>query len=132
MKAATSLILNTLRDRGYRATSAREEIITVLAALKQPTTIQSLAAQVSTDEVSVYRTVELLQAEGLLEAIAVAGEKTKYSLTHGHHHHVVCTECGLVAHVPCDTVPTLTRLPKEFAAVDGHEVTYLGRCQQCV
>lgn len=132
MSDASKDVLETLSERGYRVTKARERIIAVLEEEHTPLSIKALAAQVSADEASVYRTVKLLVEEGLAEEIPVIQGKSQYALAHGHHHHVVCTECGLIAHVPCQSIPELDHVPENFAVINCHEVTYYGVCKNCV
>lgn len=132
MVNASKEALKELSKRGYRITKARERIIAVLADEHSPLSIQALTAKVSVDEASVYRTVKLLLDEGLVEEIPVMQGRPQYALAHGHHHHVVCTECGLIEHVPCQSVPELKPVPENFAAIKCHEVTYYGVCKNCV
>ena len=130
MKKATKNILATLQERGYRVTKARQNVVDILACQGEPQTIKDLAAAADADEASVYRTIEMLRAEGLVEEIALIGSKPRFSLQHGHHHHIVCGDCGVVAHIPCEKVAT-PKLPKDFASVDSHELTFYGRCKNC-
>lgn len=131
MKSASKHIIDTLAERGYRITEARRELTSCLANSSQPLTIQDLAQATKSDEASAYRFIALLQKEALAEAIAVRGEKPRYALALHHHHHVVCTDCGLVAHVPCADEPTLPSTIG-FDEIVGHEVTFYGRCATCV
>lgn len=131
MKDAMTETLGVLRERGYRVTKARERVVAVLASQDQPSTIQALARVVAADEASVYRTIETLRAEGLIEEIALPGEKPKFSLQHGHHHHIVCTDCGIVVHIPCHGIAVPLKVNAHFADIERHEVTYYGRCKAC-
>lgn len=131
MEHASNAILEVLRERGHRVTKAREHIIDVLARQRQPQTTQELAQAVAADEASVYRTMQLLRGAGLLEEIHVAGERPKFSLAHGHHHHIVCNTCGRVAHIPCERITAPQTLPKDFATVHDHDVTFHGLCKKC-
>lgn len=131
MKDAIQHIVAVLHKRGYRVTGARTHIIGALLHQHHPQTIQELTAKVSADEASVYRTILLLRNEGFVEEIPVVGGKSKFSIAHDHHHHVICSECGIVAHVPCEKIHTPKKLPKTFSAIQRHEVTFYGRCKKC-
>jgi Fe2+ or Zn2+ uptake regulation protein len=129
MKSATDEILGELSVRGYRITNARKNVIEKLVSKTQPVTIQSLCTMLpQTDEVSVYRTVRMLLDEGFLEEIALLGETPRYALSHGHHHHAVCTSCGVMEHIECESHPAV---PSNFTSITSHEVTLYGLCKKC-
>jgi Fe2+ or Zn2+ uptake regulation protein len=130
MKNATDEVLSHLKEQGYRVTEARKKIIDVLARQQQPITIQNLCLLVSgVDTVSVYRTVSVLQREHLLEEIVVPGEGARFALSHGHHHHAICTSCGTMEHIECETKHL--RVPSGFKSIKSHEVTLYGLCKKC-
>ncbi len=131
MKTASTTILDTLRDRGYRVTQARTEVIEALAKKHEPQSIQSLCTEVRVDETSVYRTISMLKQEGLIEEINIQGGATRYALTHGHHHHVVCTNCEKVVHVACATEPKKPPHVEGFSSITSHELTFYGVCSCC-
>lgn len=126
-------IFETIRASGNRLTDPRKEIVVALYTAKNPKTIAEIATHVSADETSVYRTVELLVQLHIIEEIVVQGGVRRFALAHGHHHHIVCESCGLIAHIPCDPKKEVAP-PKhpEFTRISDHEVTYYGLCTQCV
>jgi Fe2+ or Zn2+ uptake regulation protein len=132
MKDATEEIVAVLSSRGFRITKARQEVIAVLVKQTQPVSVQEVCALIKkADEASVYRTIRMLQEEDILEEIMLQGQATKYSLSHGHHHHAVCTNCGFMEHVECKGEPIATAVPATFASVRSHEVTMYGLCKKC-
>ena len=87
---------------------------------------------VDADEVSVYRTIEMLLSEDLVEGIPLPDGTNVYALSSEHHHHIVCTSCSRVEHITCndarsDDQPT----HPDFRAIFGHEVTFHGICKKC-
>lgn len=129
MKQVTAEITDSLRERGYRITKARVAVIDAFATQTKPHTITEYVEHVSVDEATVYRTIELLLEEGFIERIVANGE-TLFALGHGHHHHLICTNCDHIEHLPCQT-PGLTLTQHPFAQVTSHEVTFYGLCKQC-
>ncbi len=129
---ASETVLNTIRLSGNRITEPRRLVVAVLAKCAQPLTIQQIKSHVKVDEVSVYRTVALLRSLGLVEEIADAQSTRRFALVSEHHHHVVCKQCGYVAHIPCqiNDEPELLQHPK-FYHIVAHEVTYYGICRAC-
>ena len=132
MSDASKHIHKELQSRGYRLTKARKKIVAILAKSKASLTIQELVKKVAVDEASVYRTIDTLKKENLVTEVKIIGEKDQYELAHGHHHHLVCSSCGLVEHIPCESVSAPQSLPKTFANIDTHEVTFYGHCAKCV
>jgi Fe2+ or Zn2+ uptake regulation protein len=130
MHNASKDILAELKTRGYRITDVREEIVRALGVTKNPITIQELAAKVTADEASVYRTIALLKKERLLEEMLIADEQ-RYALNTGHHHHIVCKRCNYVVHVPCSDVRPRRVDHPIFSEIYDHEVTYYGTCKKC-
>lgn len=133
MKKAQHDILQTLSERGFRITKARQQIVDLLAAQSQPLTIQELCARLTAiDEASVYRTIRTLKEEGFIEEISISGESQRYALSHGHHHHhAICTACGWMEHIACEAKLLKAALPRGFKRVESHEVTLYGLCKKC-
>ena len=83
---------------------------------------------------TVYRAVAAMAASGFLEQVGERGGTALYvrCAAEGHHHHLVCTGCGAVAHAPCP----LDRAVRESAAAHGfvvthHQVHIYGLCERC-
>ena len=83
---------------------------------------------------TVYRTLDLLVADGLVLRTDLGAERVFYEPAHDHrHHHLVCRRCGAVAHVH-DEVVADARARLEAAsgyALGGEEVTFFGLCPGC-
>ena len=85
---------------------------------------------------SIYRTLEVLEQEGLVQRFDVGETAARYepALPSGeHHHHLVCEHCGQVrAFEDEDLERAISRLARrvEFA-IDGHDVTLTGKCPEC-
>jgi Fur family ferric uptake transcriptional regulator len=130
----------SLRSRGRRLTRQRESIWAALTA--EPD--RHLSAADVADRVrvdlprvnasTVYRTLELLVAEGLVRRTELGGDRVFYEPAQDHrHHHVVCRACGNVAHVHDDV---LGDLRARVASASGYalldeEVTLFGLCPAC-
>jgi Fur family zinc uptake transcriptional regulator len=129
--ATTEKIIRLLKERGYRVTQARTEVVEVLAKTHIPQSIQSLCLTVQVDATSVYRTIAMLKAEGLIEEITTHGGIARFALSHGHHHHVVCTVCEKVVHIPCEKEPQAPKHIEGFTTIVSHELTFYGLCSSC-
>ncbi len=131
MNQATHELLDTLKSRGYRITGPRTKVIEWIADQNNPVTIQEIVANVNSDEATVYRTLATLKAEHLVEEIALPDNDTRYALTHGHHHHLVCENCYLIEHIPCEGQRLHPLEFASFASIARHEVTFYGICKKC-
>lgn len=131
MHDATHEILNALKVRGYRVTKPRKELVGILSLSSSPLTLPEILKQTSVDEVTVYRNLELLQREQLLEVLTLNPGQKQFALSHAHHHHVVCTHCGIIEHIPCPTAGPTVPKTEHFKVITDHEVTYYGICTDC-
>lgn len=83
---------------------------------------------------TVYRTLELLTARGTVSSRSEpTGEAGFVFCTDDHHHHAICTVCGLVAEVDCDAMEEFRRalLAQQSFALDEHAIEFFGRCARC-
>ena len=90
---------------------------------------------------SLYRNLTVLQEAGVVTRVMSSQEGGLYELAEhltGHHHHLVCSECGDVRDVKVpdalehDLDTALLRLAKrEGFSLDHHRLDLIGRCAQC-
>jgi len=132
-------INDTLRELGYRLTPQR---ILILAALRDSDD------HISAEEIhtrvcakyphvnisTVYRTLELLKSLGLVTETDLGEGRVRYhSADKGHHHHLICENCGATTEVDEPLFLPLKRtLLKEyqFRASINHFAIF-GRCTKC-
>jgi Fur family ferric uptake transcriptional regulator len=131
--------VSQLRRRGLRATPARLQVIATLrrahhASLED---IQAgLAVSVPGSSPStVYRTVETLEAHGILSHTHVAEGRTAYQLAdEATHAHLVCRSCRQVTLLPEDVANRLVADVSNGVGFDidtGH-LSVFGRCARCI
>jgi len=128
-----------LRDVALRVTRPR---LAVLAAVDGNPHVDTdtvvLAVRNSAPDVSrqsVYNSLHVLTAVGLLRRIQPAGSVARYETrVLDNHHHVVCRSCGVIADVDCAIGESPCLVPSDDGGftVDEAEVTYWGRCSTCV
>jgi Fur family transcriptional regulator, ferric uptake regulator len=80
---------------------------------------------------TVYRAVAAMEAAGFIEQVGVRQGATIYArcVHGGHHHHLMCTECGTVADAECPMDPRAVA-PEGFR-VTGHSLVLYGVCPAC-
>lgn len=83
---------------------------------------------------SVYRVLDLLQSLGLAAKIDFGAGAYKYELVKGgHHHHIVCSDCGNVGVFDDPAIELAVQHAAEQTgyAIDHHRVELFGRCGPC-
>jgi Fur family ferric uptake transcriptional regulator len=85
---------------------------------------------------SVYRVLELLSSEGLVQRVDLGAGAAGYERVDpdgGHHHHLVCEDCGKVAAFEDRALEeAIERLARRHRySVGLHEVTLRGSCPDC-
>lgn len=85
---------------------------------------------------TVYRTVQLLKEQGLVEEHRLNGERRYYErVPPSRHHHMVCLGCGRIFEFTCPSTEKIkSKLTKEkgfkVTAVDVRLVGYCPECQR--
>ena len=130
-----------LRERGRRLTRQRELIWAALTAEPDGhVSAADVAAHVRAElprvnPSTIYRTLELLVAEGLVRRTDLGADRVFYEPAYEHaHHHVVCRSCGAVAHVHDDVLGDLRERVDDscgYALGAQEEVTLFGLCPNC-
>jgi len=137
------LAAERLRDADQRYTRSREALIEVLTAADAPLTIAEIVARDQRLAVSTaYRNLVVFEEARVVHRIVTSDEHARYeldeALTERHHHHLVCSRCGVVRDFTvADTLEAeldraLLRVAKSngFAA-EHHRLDLIGRCEQC-
>jgi Fe2+ or Zn2+ uptake regulation protein len=88
---------------------------------------------VKADFSSIFRALNHLERQGLLDRVDFMDGKARYEVHQEHHEHVRCTSCHEVAPIPCCI---LTEAQSALAAstgylVSGHQVLFEGLCPTC-
>jgi Fe2+ or Zn2+ uptake regulation protein len=136
-------VVALLRDGNQRLTPNREALLEVLhGARTRPLTIPEIVAERPSLAVStVYRNLTVLEDAGVVHRIVARGDHAYYELVEDlteHHHHMVCTRCGLVEDVPA--TPTIEKsvndAVRQIARRTGfrtehHRLDLVGLCKQC-
>jgi Fur family ferric uptake transcriptional regulator len=124
-----------LDEAGYRRGAARRQVIELLAEESCALTALEMDRRLAAGRASIYRTLEQLEQLRLIQRIDVGGEAAGYERLdpRGHHHHLVCRHCGLLAPFADPAleraIETISRRA-EFE-VDSHDVVLRGRCPRC-
>ncbi len=129
------LIIERIELRGHRITEGRRRVIQ--AVLKQPSHFTVEDVLQSTRRVgraTVFRTMRLLLDLNIVCRVLLDGGSLHYRISsRGHHHHLVCNDCGRVEDFTgCDVAPLVQALAAAMKyEIDGHWLEVYGRCEAC-
>lgn len=128
--------LNLLKDKGYKYTGKRKDIIDYFSKEDRYRTAKDLLGHMEPnyDGISfdtIYRNLHLFSEVGILEATELNGEKHfRMKCDHHHHHHFICKECGVTKEIHRCPMDDIIGELKNFA-IDDHKFEIYGRCPAC-
>lgn len=132
-----------LKEAGYKLTPQRIAIINVIAEHK--------GKHLSTEEIydivkqknpemglaTVYRTLQLLDELNVVSSLNLEDGCIRYELYSDegahNHHHLICSECGVVIEVEGDWLDLLEEKIEsdyDFEVLD-HKLKFYGICSKC-
>jgi Fur family ferric uptake transcriptional regulator len=113
----------------------RAAIVDALTKSKSALTAQELHERL--DKVglaTVYRNLGRLEEHGEIDSIRRPNGETAYrACGHGHHHHLICRECGAVVEVhDCSLGEWSRKIGDEygFSSIE-HQAELTGTCDKC-
>ncbi|QZZ23031.1 transcriptional repressor [Leptothermofonsia sichuanensis E412] len=120
-------------------TRSQERILNLLKTLKRSISAQDLYVELRNREQSmglatVYRALEALKLEGLVQTRTVSGGgEALYSLVQEDRHHLTCLQCGGI--IPIDGCPIHeleAQLNQSYQfKIYYHMLEFFGLCTQC-
>jgi Fe2+ or Zn2+ uptake regulation protein len=83
---------------------------------------------------TVYRTIELLDRLGMLTRMHLDDCHGYTVCDEGHHHHLVCKDCGTVVPVDAGSIEAeIQALAQRLKfRVDTHTLEFAGHCEACL
>ncbi len=132
-------ITERLREKGYRLTPQRLMILAAIETSDEHISAEDIYAQVAAkyphvNISTVYRTLELLKKLNMVYEIDLGEGRIRFHAAEsGHHHHLVCQECGTVIDIDEATLSSLRDIllrDYHFQAELRH-VGVFGVCEKC-
>ncbi len=132
-------IVHKLREQGYRLTPQRMMILSAVESGNGHISAEEIYAQVAAkypyvNISTVYRTLELLKKLGLAIETDLGDGRLRYHSTEkGHHHHLVCSECGAIIDIDESTLARLkdVLLHRYNFSAELRHVAIFGLCGNC-
>ncbi|HXX59346.1 MAG TPA: Fur family transcriptional regulator [Dehalococcoidales bacterium] len=132
-------ISEELHTKGLRMTPQRLMIVAAIEESTDHISADDVFAQVvkkypNVNISTVYRTLDLLEEMGLVTKTDLGGGRVRYHPAEkGHHHHLVCRECGKIIDMKEEALNPLKEMlmyDYQFIA-DLRHLGIWGRCLQC-
>ena len=132
-------IVRRLSEKGCRLTPQRLMIVSAIENSDAHISAEEIYAQViakypQVNISTVYRTLELLKRLGLVTETDLGEGRVRYHPAgKGHHHHLVCQECGAIIDLDETVlVPLKDVLLREYGfSADLRHLAIFGRCVKC-
>ncbi|BAY12601.1 Fur family transcriptional regulator [Calothrix sp. NIES-2098] len=119
-------------------TRSQERILNLLKTIKQGISAQDIYVELrnrnqSMGLATVYRSLEALKLEGMVQMRALANGEALYSLAQQDKHHLTCLQCGIS--IPINQCPVHDLEDKLEAShkfkIFYHTLEFFGLCNQC-
>lgn len=132
-------IITRLGEMGYRLTPQRMLVLKAIENSANHISAEEIYGQVvevysHVNISTVYRTLDLLKRLGLVTETDLGGGRVRYHpADKGHHHHLVCQECGKVIELDDFVLaPLKNTLYNEYDFdADLKHLGIFGRCGRC-
>lgn len=129
------LIVERLELRGHRITTSRRRVLEAVLAQAAHFTVDDVLRRTGrVGRATVFRTMKILLDLNIVCRVILDDGAMHYRVsTRGHHHHLVCIDCGRVEDFSKCDVQSLTR---DLAKATGYEIErhwleVYGRCHAC-
>ena len=135
----TGGIINGLSEKGYRLTPQRLMILSAIEDSHDHISAEEIYAQVAAryphvNISTVYRTLELLKRLGLVYEINLGEGRIRFHAEgRGHHHHLICQNCGTVIDIDESMLsPLRDALLRDYHFMaELRHVAVFGICENC-
>ena len=138
---STEYILERLSEQGFRVTGPRRTVLDAIGEREGSFSADDLLQHLETrgksvGRATVFRTLDLLVQQGVLDRLHRPDGCHTYvqcEIGAAHHHHLVCSDCGVVVEFEeCTVQPLLEDLERrtEFT-ISGHWLEVFGQCAKC-
>lgn len=132
-------ITGTLSKQGYRLTPQRLMIIEAIESSDDHISADEMYSHVvarypNVNISTVYRTLDLLKKLELVTETDLGGGRFRYHPSHkGHHHHLVCRQCGTIIDLDESLLAPLEEalLKKHRFEADLRHLAISGLCSVC-
>ena len=149
MPRSPESIVEELIQQDIRVTKPRRDIIEYISKVPRTFTAEEVCTELPrTGRATIYRTLKILQDEGIICKIVTPADDMVYSVSAAsgprrgmlndpaHHHHAICTVCGIVRRFKADAIESAIKtLSSSVQGVMGeivdHRMEVYDVCPRC-
>jgi uncharacterized membrane protein len=132
MKKAIEKIL---QESKLKITEGRIMILSLLIKNKKPLSIDDIKKEATDiDQSTLYRMLSTFVEKGIVYQTDFRNGKAYFEYQESHHHHMVCTECGVVEEVDVCVKKDFNKVEKKlkkFDRIKSHMLEFFGVCKKC-
>ena len=130
-------VISSLRDKGYKLTPQRREIIRVLSrdmshpgAMDILRKVRMIVPRIGMS--TVYYTLDMLKKEGLIRELEYYDRDNRYDINVSDHINLICTKCRKITDFPRGVPPFSRVVEKETGFKPASmRFEYYGICRKC-
>jgi len=130
-------VIEKLEERGHRLTPPRLAVLAEVANAGDQFSAEEILQRLrgrGIGRATIFRALKLLVELDILCRVLLDDGTLRYRWSRrGHHHHLVCTDCGAIQDfTACDVTDLVQGLTDRLNfAVEGHWLEVYGRCTAC-
>jgi Fur family ferric uptake transcriptional regulator len=128
---------STLKEKGLKNTPIREVVLNVFSTDCKPINAEYIFGKLKSKKinlVTIYRTLASLEGASILHRVDMHKGSAFYELGLDHHHHLVCTDCGMIEKFKACDIERVARdvlKHSHFRSVNTHSLELFGMCKKC-
>lgn len=130
--------ITTLKKNGLKLTPQRRLIVEAIHDASEHLTAEEIIAYVQArmpevNKSTIYRTLQLLEQVGCVYKSEFSEQSVYHHAEEGHHHHLVCNQCGKTIDCDEDLLAPLEQLlvEKHGFQINFRHVVMSGLCEEC-
>lgn len=136
----SDLTLSNLRDRGFKITNVRKQLINTFSNTNEPLSARDIYNEfklkgINVNKTTIYRELQFMIKENLLIEVHLNPQETSYeSAELMHHHHLICEVCGKIDNITNCIANNLEGdvLKKKGFKIIRHSLEFYGTCNKCM
>jgi Fur family transcriptional regulator, peroxide stress response regulator len=138
LHSRSEILMNALKDRNYRLTPQRVELVRLIATSEGHPSAAQLYAEIKTrfptmSHATVYKTLALLKEMGQVLEIDLRDDSRYDGNRPEPHPHLICMKCGRIVDGEMDIEPdTVSKLEEKSGyKIIRPQIAFYGLCPDC-